>query len=63
MRSPPFQTRAEIERQIARGGLSDAEIRQLWDSLFLTRPEIDQLLQHVHAGSLQAEAPGNAKKR
>jgi integrase len=44
---PPFQTRAEIERQIARGGLADTEIRQLWDSLFLTRPEIDQLLQHV----------------
>jgi integrase len=44
---PPFQTRAEIERQIARGGPSDAEVRQLWDSLFLTRPEIEQLLQHV----------------
>jgi integrase len=45
---PPFQTRAEIERQIARGGLSDAEVRQLWDSLFLTRPEIEQLLKHVY---------------
>jgi integrase len=44
---PPFQTRAEIDRQIARGGLSDAERRELWDSLFLTRPEIELLLQHV----------------
>jgi integrase len=44
---PPFQTRAEIERQLARGGLTDAEIRQLWDSMFLTLPEIEQLLQHV----------------
>jgi integrase len=50
---PPFQTRAEIERQIARGGLSVAEIRQLWDSLFLTRPEIEQLLQHVRACAAQ----------
>ncbi len=50
---PPFQTRAEIERQIARGGLADAEIRQLWDSLFLTRPEIEQLLQHVHDSQAQ----------
>jgi integrase len=45
---PPFQTRTEIERQIARGGLSQAEIRQLWDALFLTRPQIDQLLKHIH---------------
>jgi len=45
---PPFQTRVEIERQIARGGLSDVEKRQLWDSLFLTRQEIEQLLQHIH---------------
>ena len=50
---PPFQTRADIERQIARGGLSAAEIRQLWDSLFLTRPEIEQLLQHVRACAAQ----------
>ena len=50
---PPFQTRAEIERQIARGGLSDVEVRQLWDSLYLTRPEIEQLLQHVLDGKAQ----------
>jgi integrase len=50
---PPFQTRAEIERQIARGGVSDAEVRQLWESLFLTRPDIEQLLQHVRQCSAQ----------
>jgi integrase len=44
---PHFQTRAEIERQIARGGLADTEMRQLWDSLFLTRAEVEQLLEHV----------------
>jgi integrase len=50
---PPFQTRAEIERQIRRGGLSEVEIRQLWDCLFLMRPEIDGLVKHV--GSTYAQ--------
>ncbi len=33
---PHFQTWKEIEMQIARGGLSDAEQADLWDCLFLT---------------------------
>ena len=44
---PPFQTRAEIERQIARGALSERQIRELWHSLFLDRSEIDELLAHI----------------
>ena len=44
---PPFQTRAEIERKIARGGLTETEIRQFWDAWFLTRPEIEELLAYV----------------
>ena len=44
---PPFQTRPEIERRIARGGLSDVEVRLLWESLYLTRSEIDQFLKHI----------------
>jgi integrase len=51
---PPFQTRADIERQIARGGLSERQIRELWHSLFLDRPEIDELLAHVR--SMQIES-------
>ena len=47
LEKPPFQTWAEIERQITHGGLSDAEEAELWDSLFLTVPEIDELLAHV----------------
>jgi integrase len=43
---PPFQTWAEIERQVARG-LTPAEERDLWDCLFLTVPEIAELLQFV----------------
>jgi integrase len=42
---PPFQTRVEIERKIV--GLSQAEQQELWDALFLTLPEIDELLEHI----------------
>jgi hypothetical protein len=44
---PPFQTWQEIEQQIARGGLTDAEQADLWDCLFLTLPEIAELLAYV----------------
>lgn len=44
---PPFQTWGEIQRRIARGGLSEAEQAELWDCLFLTLPEIDELLAFV----------------
>jgi integrase len=43
---PPFQTRAEIERQLARVS-TPAEARELWDGLFLTAEEIEELLDHV----------------
>lgn len=44
---PPFQTWDEIERQIARGGLSEAEQADLWDCLFLRLEEIAELLEYV----------------
>jgi hypothetical protein len=44
---PPFQTRAEIERKIALGGLAAEEARELWDCLYLTTPEIEELLGFV----------------
>jgi integrase len=47
----PFQTWAEIERKLSRGGLSDAEVRELWDSLFLSRPEIEEFLRFVAANA------------
>jgi len=50
---PPFQTWAEIERQIQRGGLTKTEIAELWDCLYLTLPEIDELLQFVKTRALQ----------
>ena len=44
---PAFQTRAEIERRLQRGGLTPEQQADLWDCLFLTLPEIDQVLEHV----------------
>jgi integrase len=44
---PPFMTREEVERRVARGGLGEAEVDELWNSLYLTLPEIDELLAHV----------------
>lgn len=32
----------EIERQVGRGGLSSADEKALWDSLFLTVPQIQE---------------------
>jgi integrase len=40
---PPFMTREEIERQIAAGG----EPKVLWEALYLTGPELTELLAHV----------------
>jgi integrase len=45
----PFQTREQIERQVARGGLSAPEIKDLWGSLFLTLGQVQELLTHVQA--------------
>jgi integrase len=44
---PPFQTREQIERQVVRGGLTDAETRELWRSLFLTLSHVHELIDHV----------------
>jgi integrase len=41
-----FQTRAEIERQIARGGLDDREREELWDRLYLDRGEIGEIVAY-----------------
>ncbi len=43
---PPFMTLQEIERKIA-VGLSPGEIAELWESLYLRKEEIDELLTFV----------------
>jgi integrase len=45
---PPFQTFAEIEKKVA-GGMPEAEAQELWESLYLTQPEIAELLEYVKA--------------
>jgi integrase len=44
---PPFCTLAEVERKIAIGGLSQAEREALYESLYLRKEEIEELLQYV----------------
>lgn len=44
---PPFQTWEQIERQIKVGGPDKAAQLDLWDCLFLTLPEIAQVLAYV----------------
>jgi len=43
----PFRTWEQIERQIARGGLTTAQQEELWDGLFLSLAQIDEILDHV----------------
>jgi integrase len=47
---PPFQSRAEIERQLP--GLPPAKADELWDCLYLTIDEVERFLAYVkaHAG-------------
>lgn len=49
---PPFQTREQIERQIARNRLTPTEQAELWASLFLTVTEVEELLDCVKAKDL-----------
>lgn len=46
---PPYQTREEIERQIAAGGMTQAQADELWEALYLRPGEIAELLEHVRS--------------
>ncbi len=48
---PPFQTWAEVERQIGHGGLPPDEQAELWDTLFLTLPEVRSPLDFVNVNA------------
>lgn len=48
----PFQTRAQIERQIALGGLDEIEQAEIWDCLYLTLEETDEVLTVVRQRAL-----------
>lgn len=51
---PGFQTMAEIERKIARGGLSESEIDDLWAGLFLTQTELNEFLSFSKQNAKEA---------
>lgn len=44
---PPFQTKEEVNRQIARGGLSEMEQEALWDCLYLTPADLETVLKMI----------------
>jgi integrase len=44
---PPFQTREEIRRQVAAGGLKSEQIKELWHALYLQAHEVAGLLAHA----------------
>lgn len=44
---PPFQTKEEIDRQIRRGGLSETEQEAIWDCLYLTPADLENVLKLV----------------
>lgn len=48
---PPFQSKAQIERQIARGGISLVEEASLWECLFLLPNEIDAVVEYVRVNA------------
>lgn len=43
----PFQTLEQVRRQIERGKLTAEQQRELWDSVYLTLKDIEELLDHV----------------
>jgi len=47
----PFRTFDEIERQLKRGGLSEAERERLWECLYLGGEEVERLLGYVEANA------------
>jgi integrase len=49
--NPRFQTWEEIERTIARGGLSGAEEKALWDYLYLTLSRVQEFLAFAEANA------------
>ncbi len=44
---PPFQTMTEIQRILSRGNVSKEREAAMWESLYLTRSEVDRLLDCV----------------
>jgi site-specific recombinase XerD len=48
---PRFMTRQEIEKAVERGGLSKAEVAELWECLFLSEADIAEFLSHARTAA------------
>ncbi len=48
----PFRTLDQIEVIVGRGGLSKAQVRELWDALYLNPAEIAEFLDHIRHGDV-----------
>jgi site-specific recombinase XerD len=48
---PRFMTRQEIEKAIERGGLSKAEVAELWECMFLSEADIAEFLLHTRTAA------------
>ena len=46
---PPFRTWEDIQATLDRGGLSDGERAELWETLFLRVKEVEEVLEFVRA--------------
>lgn len=46
---PDFMTWEEIQRQVARGGLSKGQVKVLWDALFLSTEQVAECLEYVRS--------------
>ena len=51
---PPFQTWKQIETRINRGGLTEFQIKELWDSLFLDATQVKAGLAHAKTNARQS---------
>ena len=50
---PPFQTWKQIESRVARGGLTEFQIKELWDSLFLDVAQVEEALKYAKENARQ----------
>lgn len=44
---PPFMSWHEIERTVARNGITPHAVKQLWESLYLNRQEVQEILDYI----------------
>lgn len=44
---PPFMSWQEIERTVARNGMKSDAVKQLWESLYLNRQEVQEVLDYI----------------